>query len=222
MRPRKRLAVSLFDRTGIMLEPWLEAGFECHLFDRVHPKGVSTRSNGMITHGGDLKTLSIRDEVLIDNVEFVSAFPPCDHLTTTGALWFKGKGLRALSDAILLFAVATEFCELAGCPYLIENPVSTISTYWRKPDFTFHPYFFTGFCEEDNYQKKTCLWTGGNFIMPEEYRVSFKTHGKWLDPPDKNYIRHMHGPDVADRRAETPRGFAKAVFQANFVPGWCD
>ena len=30
-------AVSLFDYTGVMLEPWLEAGYECHIFDIQHP-----------------------------------------------------------------------------------------------------------------------------------------------------------------------------------------
>ena len=27
---------------------------------------------------------------------------------------------------------------------MIENPVSTLGSYWRKPDFTFHPFEFGG------------------------------------------------------------------------------
>ena len=34
---------------------------------------------------------------------------------------------------------------------MLENPVSTLSTYWRKADHTFSPEHFTGWAREDNY-----------------------------------------------------------------------
>lgn len=49
---------------------------------------------------------------------------------------------------------------------MIENPVSSIATHWRKPNAAFHPWQYTGFCQDDNYTKKTCLWTGNGFVMP--------------------------------------------------------
>lgn len=97
----------------------------------------------------------------LERVVFVAAFPPCTHLAVSGARWFKGKGLRKLADSINMFATASEFCEAAGAPYLIENPVSTISTYWRQPDHTFHPWHFNRLDSESSYTKKTCLWVGG-------------------------------------------------------------
>jgi hypothetical protein len=87
-------------------------------------------------------------------------------MAVSGARWFAGKGLGKLADSIRLFERAAFWCEWFGAPYLIENPVSTISSYWRKPDYTFHPWQFTAFELGDNYTKKTCLWTGGGFVMP--------------------------------------------------------
>ena len=135
-------AVSLFDYTGNMLIPWLRAGYECHIYDMQHPPCISVRDNGMICHGADLSEMV---PAFFGDIAFVSAFPPCDHLAVSGARWFKGKGLRKLAKSIELFATAAEFCESTGAPYIIENPVSTISTYWRKPDYSFHPHDYTGF-----------------------------------------------------------------------------
>jgi len=201
------IAVSLFDYTGNMLKPWAEAGYDCYIIDIQHPNGLKRRSDGMYTIGADaLKGIEVRFNP--GETAFISAFPPCDHLAVSGARWFKGKGLRKLAQSIELFATAAEMCELLCAPYLIENPVSTISTYWRKPDFTFHPHDYTGFCLEDNYSKKTCLWTGGGFVMPPANRAA-------LGEPDDRIHKCAPGPDRANIRSATPMGFAQAVFEAN-------
>ena len=101
--------------------------------------------------------------------------------------------------------ICDKLAEWSNAPYFIENPVSTVSTYWRKPDYTFHPYEYG-----DPYTKKTCLWTGGGFIMPPKKNIVKPIEGSkmWLLPPSKKR---------ADIRGRTPRGFAKAVFKANCV-----
>jgi hypothetical protein len=38
-----------------------------------------------------------------------------------------------------LFARSVKLAEWLGCPWLIENPVSSVSKYRRKPDHTFDP-----------------------------------------------------------------------------------
>ena len=143
------------------------------------------------------------------DVVFTAAFPPCTHLAVSGAAWFKGKGLHALSESIELFARSADICEHVGAPYLIENPVSTISTYWRKPDHKFDPCDYAGYegGEDDLYTKKTCLWTGHGFVMPEPRRLE-PTQGSKLHllPPS---------PERANLRSATPKGFAQAVFEAN-------
>jgi hypothetical protein len=158
--------VSLFDESTVMLDPWMSENYECWAVDITHPRGETVSDNGVHLVGHDLNVPWLppfdRGDII-----FVAAFPPCNHLAVSGARWFQGKGLRALSSAVNLFATAAEFCEWSQAPYLIENPVSTISTYWRKPDYTFSPHEWAGLCGDDNYTKRTCVWTGGGFKMPQ-------------------------------------------------------
>lgn len=198
------LMLSLFDYTGTMCEPWAEAGYLCYAVDIQHPKGEQ-RVGNIIRVGADALTwLPPRADCA-----FAAAAPPCTHLAVSGARWFRGKGLRALAESIELFARATEILEWTGAPYLIENPVSTIATYWRKPDHLFDPCDYAGYPGGDNdtYTKRTCLWTGGGFVMPTPKR---------REPVDGSRMHLLPPSDErANLRAATPRGFAEACFSAN-------
>jgi hypothetical protein len=203
------IVVSLYDKTGAMCRPWAEAGYECFAYDIAHdlPRMERVGAGFIMFVPFDLMH---RAPAPSKDIAAVFAFPPCTHLAVSGARWFKGKGLRALADSIHMFATAADFAEASGAPYLIENPVSTISTYWRKPDHTFHPWHYTGFELTDHYTKKTLLWTGGGFVMPEPFIAP------GLDSKPDNRI-HAAPPsdDRADFRSATPAGFARAVFEAN-------
>lgn len=94
-------------------------------------------------------------------------------------------------------------------PYGIENPVSVISSHWRKPDYTFHPYEFTGFELTDNYSKRPAY--GPAAISRCRHRTALmdsarRTTASTLPPPSD---------DRGDIRSATPLGFARAVFAAN-------
>lgn len=209
---KRDIVVSLFDLTGVMVLPWLEAGFEGWIVDTQHPAAYDSAG---VTQEGRLRKVNwdLSNPWLCPfdrrRIAFVAAFPPCDHLAVSGARWFKGKGLRKLAQSIELFATAAEFCEWAGAPYMIENPVSNIASHWRKPDHIFSPHQFTGHCAADNYTKRTCLWTGNGFTMPDEFRMD------GLPPPDDRIHKAPPGPDRANFRSATPLGFARAVFLAN-------
>jgi hypothetical protein len=43
-----------------------------------------------------------------------------------------------LAGAIELLERARQIAEWADAPWMIENPVSTFSSYWRKPDDRIH------------------------------------------------------------------------------------
>jgi len=204
--------ISLFDYTGSAVMPWATAGYAAYIVDIQHTnkKEGSSHGPGIHTIHHDLNTpWLVPSEIIKAGIAFVFAFPPCTHLSVSGARWFKGKGLGALAESIQLFHTAVQMCEWLGAPYIIENPVSTISTYWRKPDYTFHPHQFTGYCRDDNYTKKTCLWTGNGFVMPEQFK-----DGE-LSEPDDRIHKAAPGPDRADFRSATPSGFARAVYLAN-------
>jgi hypothetical protein len=201
--------VSLFDLSGSIVKPWADAEYDCWVIDIQHKKCLEVRNEEGCIHyvPWDLSTPWLppfeREEIA-----FVAAAPPCQHLSVSGARWMKGKGLRKLSHAIQLFATAVEFCEWSKAPYFIENPVSTISTYWRKPDYKFHPYQYSMFDATEHYKKDTCLWVGGGFVMPDKSQAD-------LGEPDDRIHKAAPGPERANFRSKTPYGFAKAVFLAN-------
>lgn len=209
----KPVVISLFDYSGVMVEPWLAAGCECWIVDCLHPAaydsgGVTLDERGIHRVRHDLATPWLYPGKR-ENVVMVFAFPPCDHLAVSGARWFKGKGLRLLSRSIELFATAGEFCEWMAAPYCIENPVSAISTHWRKPDYTFHPHQYTGYNREENYTKRTCLWTGNGFVMPAPLSQPD------LGEPDHRIFTAPPSPERSMLRSMTPKGFARAAFEAN-------
>lgn len=201
------IVLSLFDYTGTMVQPWAEAGHECVIVDIQHPAGAERVGNVTRVGADALRYLPPRGDYAA-----VFAFPPCTHLAVSGARWFKGKGLHALAESIELFARAAEIAEWSGAPYLIENPVSTISSYWRKPDHAFDPCDYAGYegGAGDLYTKRTCLWTGGGFVMPQKRRLE----------PTQGSRMHLLPPseERANLRSATPAGFARAVFEANRVP----
>lgn len=198
-------AIFLFDKTVVMAEPWAAAGIDCYCVDNQHPKGEA-RDGHVIRVGADIHRWV---PPLGRPIVFAAAFVPCTHMAVSGARWFAGKGLYALADSIALFARASEICEATGAPYLIENPVSTISSYWRKPDHIFHPFHFAGIEPADNYTKATCLWTGGGFVMPPHVLSS------GLGQPDDRIHKAAPGDERANFRSATPAGFARATFDAN-------
>lgn len=186
------LVLSLFDLTGHMVKPWADAGFD-------------TLSVDIQRDGTDiLRWLPPRRDYRI-----VFAFPPCTNVAVSGARWFKDKGLAGLASAIELVERARDICEWSGAPWMIENPVSTLSSYWRQPDHIFHPHEFAGYEPTDHYTKKTCLWTGNGFIMPEAFPLLNAGN------PDDRIHKAPPGPDRANFRSATPMGFARAVFLAN-------
>lgn len=191
------IVLSLFDYSTNMVRPWAEAGYRCVCVDIQHSEKSEPEENVERVKADILDYLPPRGRIAA-----VFAFPPCTHLAVSGARWFRGKGLGLLSDSIRLFHATAKICEWSEAPYLIENPVSTISSYWRPPDHTFDPCDYG-----DPYTKKTCLWTGGGFVMPPKQRIEPTEGSKMhLIPP---------GPDRANQRSETPMGFARAVFRAN-------
>jgi hypothetical protein len=206
MKPR---VLSLFDFTGHMVAPWLEAGYPCTIVDTQHEPGE--RTEGLLTTvGADVTTyLPPRGEYA-----FACAFPPCTDLAVSGAQYFQDKGLAALAGSLALVERARRVLEWTGAPWCLENPVGMLSTYWRTPDFTFHPYEFGGYLdpESDAYEKKTCLWTGGGFVLPWTRPVTpvrVSSQGSWLMALGGKSAR------TKQLRSATPRGFARAVFQFN-------
>lgn len=127
--------------------------------------------------------------------DLILAFPPCTHLSVSGARWFKDKkeeqeNALDFVRKILMFP----------CPFIaLENPVSIISTRIRKPDQIIQPWQF-GHGET----KKTCLWlknlpklTPTDIVEGREQRV-----WKMSPSPDRWKERSRTYPGIAAAMAE--------------------
>ncbi len=132
-------------------------------------------------------------------LDLVIAHPPCTHLASSGARWFKQKRLDGRQkQGIELFFAIRDACEYVGCRYAIENPIGIMSTLWRKPDQIIQPWQF-GHGET----KATCLWLKGvpelkptNIVKGREPRIHRM-------PPSKNRwkIRSKTYQGIADAMA---------------------
>lgn len=81
--------------------------------------------------------------------DLLIAHPPCTHLAVSGARWFKDKkDEQAHGLGFVLQLLAAPIDRIA-----IENPISILSSRWRKPDQIIQPWQF-GHGET----KATCLW----------------------------------------------------------------
>jgi hypothetical protein len=197
------VVLSLCDLTGNMVRPWAEAGYRCICVDLQHPDQAAT--DGLIARvKADVRAYLPP----LEKYAMVFAFTPCTDLAVSGARWFAAKGLGRLAEALATADACRRLCEWSRAPWMLENPVSTLSTYWRRPDHMFDPCDYGGYGHpEDAYAKKTCLWTGGGFVMPAPRPVA----------PVRGSKMHLMtpSPERANLRSETPRGFARAVFEAN-------
>ena len=233
----KGIVLSLYDFTGEAVKPWAKAGYECHCYDIQHDdtKVVYYEGGGSIHYKyADLyqweTVKGLRETYLKKLVVFGMAFPVCTDLAVSGAAHFKRKAEVDPTFQIKAYGRAAECGHLffvLDVPHFVENPVSVLATLWRKPDYSFQPYEYGGYIPDDQaghpkwpeyiapkdaYPKKTCLWTGGGFKMPQKKPVT---------PIEGYSTQHLKlgGKSMKTKniRSATPRGFAIAVYEANGV-----
>ena len=214
----KKAMISICDKTGIMARPWAENGYTCICVDIQHSIRATIKNKHKVDYfegGGEIhyvygdarswKPSQFSKEFHKKYaIEFVACFPVCTNMAGSGAQDWELKGLAMLTDGLMLFNSCEQIADWSGAPYCVENPVGCIPTHHRKPDFYFHPWNYG-----DLHQKKTCLWTGNGFIMPDFIHVTKPegvTQKIWLASP---------GAGRQDERSETPETFARAVYEAN-------
>lgn len=225
-------AIFLYDKTGYMAKPWLDAGYECWLFDGQHEEGINKDGN-LVKVGMWFDAYNTRKqatqivELVGEGVEFLFGFPECTDLAVSGSRHFKSKGNENKAfqaEAVELARLVMYVGELIGCKWALENPVSVMSSIWRKPDFSFNPYEYGGYLPDDDihpdypdyikprdaYPKKTCIWSGNGFFEPVKKSV-------YCEPGYSSQHSKLGGKSLKTKniRSATPRGFAKAVFLSN-------
>ena len=129
--------------------------------------------------------------------DLMIAHPPCTHLAVSGARWFtrwfkqKQKEQRESIEFFmsLVNAPINKIC--------IENPISIMSTKYRKPDQIVQPWMF-GHGET----KSTCLWLKNLPKLIPTKIVSGREGRVWKEPPSKNRWK---------KRSRTYTGIAEAM-----------
>jgi site-specific DNA-cytosine methylase len=136
----------------------------------------------------------VRD-ILCDGWDMLIGFPPCTHLASSGARWFKEKQSDGRQqEGIDFFMLLVN----SGIPKIaLENPVGIMSSRYRKPDQIIQPWQF-GHGET----KATCLWLTGLPKLVPTNTVEGREPRMWKLPPSK---------DRAKIRSETYQGIASAM-----------
>jgi hypothetical protein len=210
----KGIIIILCDLNGIIGNPWRKAGFEVIEID------PQRENNGTIL--GMMPAIS--KAILSNRVVFVCGFPPCTDVAVSGAKHFESKRLKDphfQTRAALVAEQCRMIGEICQVPWFFENPVSVFASIFDDCKLTyFNPYEFGGYLPEDDtnpqfpdiypaqdgYPKKTGLFYGGGFVLPEKKPVPFV----------KEYpgFKKLGGKSLRTKniRSATPRGFAQAIF----------
>lgn len=212
---------SLFDGSGIMGLPWAQAGHFVYCFN------ADEADHGEYEFKMEHENIYYIKKWINSSSDFsnypepdiIFAFPSCTELAGSGEK--HSRSSASVNDAVDTAKVAERLGNVFGCPWFVENPVGKLSTEWRKPDYYFQPFEYGGYMSgfepsfhtkmpaRDAYTKKTCLWVGGGFEMPEKRPVPHI--GKFWG------WAFLGGKSARTKqlRSLTPRGFATAVFEAN-------
>jgi hypothetical protein len=134
-------------------------------------------------------------DLLRGNWDLMIAFPPCTHLASSGARWFKNKQ-QEQANALCFIQL------LMDAPIhriAIENPIGVISTRIRKPDQIIQPWQF-GHGET----KATCLWLKNlpklrptNIVEGREARIHKMSPSK-----NRGRLRSITYQGIADAMAD--------------------
>lgn len=140
--------------------------------------------------------------------DLIIGHPPCTYLTVSGNRWFNVEkyGDKALERIKLREEAKDFFMKIANaqCARIaIENPVGVISTAWRKPDQTIHPYYFG-----DPFEKRTCLWLKGLPLLKKTNEVT---------PPAR--VQYNGGTSMPEWYANAPKAERSKIRSKTF-PGF--
>jgi len=133
----------------------------------------------------------------VEKVDLIIAFPPCTHLSVSGARWFEEKRKDGRQQEAIDFFMM--FVNYHCAKIAIENPIGIMSTVYKKPDQIIQPWQF-GHGET----KASCLWLKGlpklkptNIVEGREQRI-------WKMGPSKerSKLRSKTFPGIAKAMAE--------------------
>ncbi|MCP4741380.1 MAG: DNA cytosine methyltransferase [Actinomycetales bacterium] len=146
---------------------------------------------------------------LLDEHEWdlLIAFPPCTHLSGSGARWWPQKRADGRQQAAVEFVRRLHDAPIDRIA--IENPVGILSTAIRKPNQIIQPWQFG-----HDASKRTCLWLKGlPQLEPTKLVEGRLVNGRkrWGNQTDSGQNKLGPSPDRAKVRSLTYQGIADAM-----------
>lgn len=169
--------------SGIVRDAFIAAGHEAMSCDL-----LPTESPGPHYRGDVRDVLDYPWDVMV-------AHPPCTHLSVSGAKHFAAKRIDGRQQVGVSFFMLLAKADIPSIA--IENPVSIMSTVYRKPDQVIHPWQY-GHGEV----KATCLWLKNLPPLRPTMIVDGREARVWKMPPS---------PDRPMERSRTYAGIADAM-----------
>ena len=134
-------------------------------------------------------------DIINDGFDLMIAHPPCTDLAVSGARWFKDKKhTQPIAIKFFMDLINVNIPMIA-----VENPISIMSTLYRKPDQIIQPWQY-GHGET----KSTCLWLKGlplliptNIVDGREARIH-----KLPPSADRWKLRSKTFQGIADAMAD--------------------
>ncbi|HEY3406448.1 MAG TPA: hypothetical protein VGK59_23835 [Ohtaekwangia sp.] len=214
MDNKDKLIISLYDYTGNWVMDYINAGYTVILWDKEFEGDLIERFGWLMCRVDDLKEQNPR---LI--VYGIFAAPPCQAITKSSNRYWYNRYLEPFIGELEAFenltVLSTMLVEIALHAvdvfkpkfWVLENPPGRMET--LVPAIKPHRKMMFQPCDYgDPYSKPTVLWGEFNHNLPQSPVLPIMT----------NMIRDMgarKGKSRARLRSATPRGFAKAFFQAN-------
>lgn len=143
-------------------------------------------------------------DILGEGWDLMIAHPPCTHLAVSGARWFPAKREDGRQQAGIDF-----FMAMVNAPIpkiAVENPVSIMSSVYRRPDQVIQPWWFG-----DPAFKATCFWMKG---LPKLVPTNKLVPPQKGSPEHKSWSAIHRAPPGKDRwriRSKTFPGIARAL-----------
>ena len=91
------VVLSLCDRTGNMVQPWLDNGYHAITVDLQPATNPNQNREHIIADVTNWKP-----PLRHGTPKIVFAFPPCTHLAVSGARWYQEKGMDAGVQALVV------------------------------------------------------------------------------------------------------------------------
>ena len=195
---KDKIILDLCGGTGSWSKPYVEAGYDVRL--------ITLPEYDVISLAEDKDFWNIP----IEKVYGILAAPPCVQFslarTTAKTPRDFQAGMEIVSACMRIIWTARAKGSLQF--WALENPTAYLRQFLGKPPFTFQPYEFG-----DRYKKRTDLW--GYYNEPRKRPVELTEKEIWDSRQNTRPLPKIRGMSVADRRAITPAGFARAFFEAN-------